>query len=88
MEGLSSLEGWALIATYFVAMMMLVVFLRKHKKTKEELLATHSFLNGCYMGVGSVNVRCIGESIYAGTCWRVLVCCTECINVDAICFLC
>ena len=38
MEGLSSLEGWALIATYFVAMMMLVVFLRKHKKTKEEFL--------------------------------------------------
>ena len=32
MEGLSSLEGWALIATYFVAMMMLVVFLRKHKR--------------------------------------------------------
>ncbi|WP_221653979.1 sodium:solute symporter family protein [Bacteroides ovatus] len=41
MEGLSSLEGWALIATYFVAMMMLVVFLRKHKKTKEEFLVAN-----------------------------------------------
>ena len=41
MEGLSSLEGWALIATYFVAMMLLVVFLRKHKKTKEEFLVAN-----------------------------------------------
>lgn len=41
MEGLSSLEGWALIATYFVAMMVLVVFLRKHKKTKEEFLVAN-----------------------------------------------
>lgn len=41
MEGLLSLEGWALIATYFVAMMMLVVFLRKHKKTKEEFLVAN-----------------------------------------------
>ena len=41
MEGLSSLEGWALIATYFVAMMMRVVFLRKHKKTKEEFLVAN-----------------------------------------------
>ena len=41
MEGLSILEGWALIATYFVAMMLLVVFLRKHKKTKEEFLVAN-----------------------------------------------
>lgn len=41
MEGLSSLEGWALIATYFVAMLLLVVFLRKHKKTKEEFLVAN-----------------------------------------------
>lgn len=41
MEGLSSLEGWALIATYFVAMMLLVVFLQKHKKTKEEFLVAN-----------------------------------------------
>lgn len=41
MEGLSSLEGWALIATYFVAMMLLVVFLRKHKNTKEEFLVAN-----------------------------------------------
>lgn len=41
MEGLSNLEGWALIATYFVAMMLLVVFLRKHKKTKEEFLVAN-----------------------------------------------
>lgn len=41
MEGLSSLEGWALIATYFVAMMLLIVFLRKHKKTKEEFLVAN-----------------------------------------------
>ena len=32
MEGLSSLEGWALIATYFVAMMMLVENTKRRKK--------------------------------------------------------
>lgn len=41
MEGLENFEGWALIATYFVAMMLLVVFLRKHKKTKEEFLVAN-----------------------------------------------
>lgn len=41
MKGLSSLEGWALIAGYFAVMMLLVVFLRKHKKTKEEFLVAN-----------------------------------------------
>lgn len=41
MEGLEMIEGWALIAGYFIAMLLLVLFLRKRKKTKEEFLVAN-----------------------------------------------
>lgn len=37
MEGLSSLEGWALIATYFVAMMMLGCVPTKTQKDERRI---------------------------------------------------
>lgn len=41
MEGLEIVEGWALIAGYFAAMLLLVLFLRKREKTKEEFLVAN-----------------------------------------------
>lgn len=41
MEGLEIVEGWALIAGYFAAMIALVFFLRKREKTKEEFLVAN-----------------------------------------------
>ena len=41
MRSLESLEGWALIAGYFAAMIALVFFLRKREKTKEEFLVAN-----------------------------------------------
>lgn len=41
MERLENFEGWTLIAAYFVAMLALVFFLRKRKKTKEEFLVAN-----------------------------------------------
>ena len=83
MEGLSSLEGWALIATYFVAMMMLVVFLRKHKKTKEEFLVANRsmpwLLTAFSMAatwVWAPSMFVASEKAYtqglAGVCWFVV----------------
>ena len=41
MECLEIIEGWALIAGYFAAMLLLVLFLRKREKTKEEFLVAN-----------------------------------------------
>lgn len=41
MESLETYQGWLLIAGYFAAMIVLVLFLRKRKKTKEEFLVAN-----------------------------------------------
>lgn len=41
MKSLESFEGWALIACYFAAMLVLVFYLRKREKTKEEFLVAN-----------------------------------------------
>lgn len=41
MEGLEAYQGWLLIAGYFAAMILLVLFLRKREKTKEEFLVAN-----------------------------------------------
>lgn len=41
MRSLESFEGWALIVAYFAAMLVLVFFLRKREKTKEEFLVAN-----------------------------------------------
>ena len=95
MEGLSSLEGWALIATYFVAMMMLVVFLRKHKKTKEEFLVANRsmpwLLTAFSMAatwVWAPSMFVASEKAYTRFSRCVLVCSSECSYIDSVCFLC
>lgn len=41
MKSLEIFEGWALIAGYFAAMLVLVYYLRKREKTKEEFLVAN-----------------------------------------------
>ena len=41
MESLETYQGWLLIAGYFAAMIVLVLFLRKREKTKEEFLVAN-----------------------------------------------
>lgn len=41
MKSLENFEGWALIAGYFAAMLVLVFYLRKREKTKEEFLVAN-----------------------------------------------